>query len=298
MSAPVAPGFVANTNVIAGVSSLAGVPTAVKLQYAPLVSVALAENAINLVDAAAYGHRVKLSMPVTGTTGFQNCFSWERNPGDFYPVGKCDTAKLNAAILAAIKDGYEDLDAQTKGLSFSSSALDSIADPRLRKDEDKSANDLVMAYVLFKLYGRSSYPTIDNVFNLEDAQEMLTDAGLVDEITDSVAANAGDVSQMFKDLIAADPQRFFTAAGQQVTGIFETNAEIAAKVTGSWALVAGDIIEIRVEFTFAEPITRRDAAADQVSTTGLPLETTTVNIDGGHKYAIRLQLTTVAAKPI
>jgi hypothetical protein len=291
---PAVPQFGLNPVTAGQNTSTAGAATAVKLQYAPLVEVALAANAINLVDAAAYGHRVKLEVPLTGATGLQDVFEWNRTSGDFYPIGSADADKLESALLAVVgTNGFTDLDAQSKGLNFSSSALDDAADARYRATAGvNGANDLVMAYVLFKLYGQTTYPTIDNVFNLEDAQGMLSTADLVTAIKTSVAAHPEDIKQMFKDLIAADPQRFFEANGKQVTGIFETNAD--ATSSGSWKLTAGDVIEIRVEFEFAEAITRRNAAADQVSTSASPLDVTSVNIASGHKFAIRLQLTATA----
>jgi hypothetical protein len=271
----------------AGISSTYGAATATKLVYTPLVTVDLENQAINLVDAQAYGHRVKLEVPVADLNG---CFSWSRAAGDLFPVGATDAAAVKAAIEARIPAvGFVDLDSQATGLNFSSTALDSAVDPRLRASGDESANDLVMAYVLYRLYGKSSYETLDNIFNLEDAQGMLTDATLATAIKDSLLGTDGvaSVKKMFRDLVSSDPQRFFDASGKQVSGIFETNGDVSGN--GSWNLTAGDIIEVHVEFNFANTISRRDAADNQIETVGTAQNTT--NVAAEQKFRIRLQLT-------
>jgi hypothetical protein len=49
--------------------------------------------------------------------------------------------------------------------------------------------------------------------------------------------------------------RFFTHHGNQIPGLFETNADVA--YGGHWQLVEGDKIEVSVEFKFQQPVTRR-----------------------------------------
>jgi hypothetical protein len=51
--------------------------------------------------------------------------------------------------------------------------------------------------------------------------------------------------------------------------------------TGSWGLVAGDIIEVKVEFTFANAVTLRSAGTNSTAT----------SIAAGDKFKLRLQIT-------
>ena len=104
---------------------------------------------------------------------------------------------------------------------------------------------------------------------------------------ESVAGGAS-IQAMFKNLISSDPQRFFDSTGKQIPGIFEVNSETAAS-SGEWNLTAGDIIEIRVQFSFAAVITRRDVADGQLSG-----DVNTKTVEDTEKFAIRLQLKVTA----
>lgn len=264
----------------AGVSTTYGAATAMKMSYTPLVEISLDSNDINLVDAHAYGHRVQVGIPKSSINGV---FSWSRSAGTSAPAAACDASGLVALLDQAILGGFTDLDAVATGLSFSSTALNSATDSRLRESGTNSANDIVMAYVLYKLYGSSAYNTIDNVFNLEDAHGMLSNEELKNAIRNSIALNSSAITKMFKNLISSDPQRFFTAQGVQVGGIFETNGDVTG--SGNWNLTTGDIIEIRVKFTFGGAITRRGVANQE-----LTIGDNTTSLNSGEVFYVRFQL--------
>jgi hypothetical protein len=268
----------------AGISATPGAASPVKLAYSPLVEVSLDNNDINLVDAHAYGHRVQLSVP---RDSIQDVFSWSRAAGAAAPTAACDASGLVALLDDAILNGFTDLDGVSTGLHFSSASLDSAVDSRLRATGVNNANDIVMAYVLYKLYGSTTYSTIDNVFNLEDAHGMLSNETLQNALRDSIAGNTPAVQAMFKNLISSDPQRFFDASGKQVSGIFETNAD--ASGAGNWNLAVGDVIEIRVKFTFGGEITRRSAANQE-----LTVGNDTITLAQGEVFYVRFQLKVVA----
>jgi hypothetical protein len=274
------------SNPSTGISSTYGAATAIKMTYAPLVSVDLDNNEINLVDARSFGHRVQVGISQASLASF---FTWSRAANAKAPTAAVDAAGLVELLDTAIANSFTDLDADANGLSYSSSALDSAADDRLRETGANTANDLVMAYVLYRLYGKSSIPTRDAIFNLEDAHGMLDNATLKTAIKDSFESGAGltAVSTMFKNLISSDPQRFFDASGKQIAGIFEVKADTNSN--GIWNLTVDDIIEIRVRFSFAAAITRRDVADGQLSGA-----VNTKEVSNTETFAIRLQLKVTA----
>jgi hypothetical protein len=180
------------------------------------------------------------------------------------------------------------MDAQANGLNFSSVALDDVVDSRLRAiPGTNSVNDFVMAYVLFKLYGKSSFSTINEVFNIEDVQNMLENVTVTAAVANSLTGNPTSVNKLFRDLLTSDPKRYFDASGHQINGLFETNPADEPN-SGSWLITEGDVIEIRLEFEFAEAITRRNVADSQLEGAQAAYE-----IAAGEKFYIRLQLTAV-----
>jgi hypothetical protein len=125
---------------------------------------------------------------------------------------------------------------------------------------------------------------------LTDAQDMLTNENFTSSILasfnneETLSNNPGDdkgaIDAMFRDLLAADPSRFFRANGTQIPGLFETNADTESR--GSWMFVENDNLELRVQFKFQEPVTTRSTTDDEVSTVVIP---------AGSTFLIRLQLT-------
>jgi hypothetical protein len=279
-------------------------PTVQLLKYADEVEVDVAPQDVNLVDFDGYGHRVQVTVD---RSKLQAALSWSRAMGSARPVGHFADAsgELEAAIVAALNSSYSDTDAVSEKLSFSSAILDSNTDARIRKDGAVSANDLMMAYVLYKVYGSSAASTSEVVFNLQDAHEMLESSAYANAIIESFEAaellsdasgnEKGAIDAMFRDLLAADPLRFFDASGTQVPGLFETNAD--ASGSGNWNLVDGDTIEIRTKFTFEHAVTLRTTLDVAQNLTPLPSQANdeTVFIPAGATLHIRLQL--VAGTP-
>jgi hypothetical protein len=268
-----------------------------KLVYDKTVHVDLSANQINLADADTYGHRVVVEVPTADLNG---ATEWVREVGSLYPVGTLKSTFTSSVLNDALDTQFVDLDAQPDGLNFSSSALDTTSaagDARLRADPaENTVNDWVVAYVLYKLYGKSVESTKEEVFNIEDLRQMLRKDGVVNAIATSLSlpANQSSAQKLFKDLLVSDPKRFFDASGVQLPGLFEVNP--ASTVTsGEWQITAGDVIEIRLEFEFKEAITRRDIADSQLDTNGNPDTgaNSTKEILTGEKFYIRLQVKAV-----
>jgi hypothetical protein len=275
------------------------------LKYADEVTVDAVPQDVNLVDFDGYGHRVQVTVD---RSKLQAALSWTRAANSARPVGHFadNSAELHAAIVAALESSYTDVDAVSNKLSFSSASLDENTDSRIRK-EGVSANDLIMAYVLYKVYGSSSADTSEVVFNLQDAHDMLQSSAYADAIissfetaesqSSSASNEKGAIDAMFRDLLAADPMRFFDASGAQVPGLFETSTDVSG--AGNWNLVDGDTIEIRTKFNFEHAVTLRTTldVAQNLSTPTTPEQSNgeTVFIPANSTFHIRLQL--VAGTP-
>ena len=274
-------------------------PSSQLLKYADEVDVSVANQDVNLVDLDAYGHRVEISVETSAMNG---AFSWTRAAGSARPVGHFSDASgaLVAALAAAMNTSYTDTDAVTDKLTFDSSALTLNSDARIREGGAVSANDLLMAYVLYKVYGSTTAPTEDVVFNLQDAHGMLSSAdyaaAIVAAFNNSESqSNAngnekGAVDAMFRDLLAGDPLRFFDASGAQVAGLFEVNTD--ASSSGTWNLVDGDKIEVKTLFTFEHAVTLRTSldVAQNLGNVATQSNDETVYIAAGSTLSIRLQI--------
>lgn len=276
------------------IAPFAATPT--QLYYNQVVDVDLAENAVNFADDLTQGHRVQISMPKADLSKY---LKWDRAVGTDRPVGSfVDAAEdFETTLAAALKD-FTDLDAVSSGLNLSTGVL---ADTSVAAGADgatKGTNDLIAQYILYKVYGASNYDTKGTVFNIDDVKDMIANAAVATQIDTSIKANNarnGSVDQMFRDLLASDPKRFFDAAGKQVPGLFETNTDAAG--TGDWALTAGDIMEIKLNFNFTAPVTRRVVRADQqpLASGGgaaTPAEAAVEQeiIPAGHVFPVRLQI--------
>ena len=265
---------------------------ATTIRYRQIIDIDLANTAVNFAESGTLGHRVQLPMNISVLNSF---FVWHRPSGSSRPVGHFlavsnEGLSFVDALTSALGTAFLDLDGVSSGLNFSSSILDANTDSNIRKNGMVSANDLLMAYVLYKCYKSSSAVTLNTVYNLSDAQEMLTNENFTSSILSSfnneetLSNNPGDdkgaIDAMFRDLLAADPSRFFRANGTQIPGLFETNADTESR--GSWMFVENDNLELRVQFKFQEPVTTRSTTDDEVSTVVIP---------AGSTFLIRLQLT-------
>lgn len=261
--------------------------SSVILTYSKLITTTVANQAINLADSGTLGHRVQCPMSVDDLNRF---FIWHRPAGVQAPVGHFaaheDTPGSSFSYILAntLSKYYTDIDGVSNGLNFGSAILDANLDPSIRQDGQISANDLIMAYVIYKLYGSSASPTQNIIYNLQDAYGMLTNSTLISSIetslrTEEASPNSGAVNEMFQDLLSQDPTRFFDAAGKQIPGLFEVNTPTTS--TGPWNFVENDRIELNVQFTFSNAVTLASSpTATSVATT----------ISAGTTFKIRLQL--------
>ena len=274
-----------------------GVATPQLLNYAEIVDVDLdATNDVNFADVEDYGHRVIVEM---NTEALNNYLGWERAVGSARPSAKltaANEAAFKAAIEAALGAGFVDIDGVTNGLHFGTANLDTNPDPRKRYAQGVGANDLPLCFVLYKLYGSSAATTLDRIYNLDDAMAMLSNATVSTAITESFkAAEAGAVDTMFRDLLAADPHRFFDASGLPMLGIFETNADVSG--AGNWKMVADDTLEIKIKLIFHSRVSRRGVGGQEHNLTATAAENlaasqanqqTVINPDD--YFYVRLQL--------
>lgn len=269
-----------------------GVPTPTLLTYSDIVDVNMAaDNDVNFADIEDYGHRVVVEVD---KVKFNQIFRWSRTVGSARPSATIGTTSgFRSALIDALSSSFVDIDGVTGGLHFGTANMSTNPDERLRKDGLVSANDIPLAFVLYKLYGTSSVSTLGNIFNLQDAHDMLSNEVVADAIIGSLQANeAGAVTQMFRDLLAADPRRFFDVEGVPVTGIFETNTDVSG--SGDWNITDDDVIEIKTKLIFNSRVTRRGVGGNETNLTTADSSATQNNqqtvISPGDYFYIRLQL--------
>lgn len=270
-------------------------PTAQTLKYTPLVNVDLSNNEINFADALLEGHRIAINVPVAT---LNTHFKWSREAGSDRPVGNCeDLSGLKAALETAFATTYYDQDGIVGAQDLSTASIANV------ENQTQTMNDVIMAQVLFKVYGASNQDTNGKVFNTADALNMVSNAAVAEAITTSIDVSGNGrgkpIDLMFRDLLAADPTRYFDGSGIQVAGLFETYTD--ASGSGDWALIIGDIIQVNVTFTFAAQVSRRVVSAQEQPTTagntaGSRSEEVTeeVILAPGHKLPVRFLLTASA----
>jgi hypothetical protein len=245
------------------------------IQYPELVTVNAIEHAVKFADLQLIGHRVQV--PINRTL-LNTHFRWTIPEGQTEPQGCIqDVAPFVAHLSQVFSTRYIDLDADVEGLSFDTDTLNTIADIRLRENNQISINDIVMSEVLYKLYDKTLTTTHDNIFNPEDAYGMLHNEALALAIGLSLFSEQGTdaIKAMFAQLVTKAPTRF-----QDASGAFLWNTATSQE-EGDWALQDNDCIEIRVEFTFLSPVSRTD------------IEGQSISVPAGHKFRIRLQLVAV-----
>jgi hypothetical protein len=271
-----------------------GAATAQLLSYANIVDVSLDQtNDVNLADAEDYGHRLVVDVDIGAVNSY---LRWKREVGSARPVADLDADKagiFKAALEAALSAGYTDIDGVTDGLHFGSALLSTNADARIRA-AGVSANDLPMAYILYKLYGKSAATTLDHVFNLGDAHAMLLNSTVATAVVQSFKDQvSGSMDAMFRDLLASDPHRFFDAAGVPAAGLFETKTDVAG--AGAWKITEEDKLEVKLKLTFGSPVTRRGVAGGEINVSGPENAAGAQNnqqtmIAEGDYFYVRLQL--------
>jgi hypothetical protein len=270
------------------------------IRYKKVVCWGLSPNTINFAQAGTMGHRVCVTLPVDV---MNEVFVWSRATGEFSPTGRLNnphangSSKLANALVESFGAGFFDMDGVANGLNYSTAALDmagdlkrdpsvynsqtdtgSAANPSNISTTHYGANDLVMAYLMFKCFGASAYDPTAIIYNVDDAFNMLSSEQLAEAITDSLEAedalanacvqpngkavaaqlpgdNKGQVDAMFRAFLAADPLRYFLN-GVQIPGLFETNfvaldaSGADPSVGGNWCFTIGDRIEVPLQLVF------------------------------------------------
>lgn len=250
------------------------------VRYKKVVFTGLEGRHIRFTQADHMGHRIKFWVPKELMNKY---FIWTRAAKEKSPTGRFVPSppgyiSFYDLIVASLYNEYIDQDGVRDGLDFSSPALDQRLDMKRNQripsppgtNTHYSANDLVMAYVLYKCYGRTCINTERLVYNLADAFNMLTNEQVAQAIVDSFNTeeafataslnpsvlpdnqlpntNKGLVDAMFRNFLAADPLRYFNSCGEQIPGLFESSTDIDA--SGSWNLGPCDAIEIPLRFIF------------------------------------------------
>jgi len=245
------------------------------IRYRKVVNWGLTPQAINFAQSSFMGHRVCFNVPVDFMNEY---FTWTRYSRELRPTGRfvndisqviANAPTFQTLIERCLGAEYSDIDGVAQGLNYSSDALDTVED--VKRDicvnnyiwdytplvanppsapistlttTHYGANDFVMAFVLNKCFGSSSFDAYEIVYNLEDGFGMLTSAQLAAVITESLQEeedkataqvlpikevdnqNPGDdkgqVDAMFRSLLSMDTQRFYKQ-GYQIQGLFETN---------------------------------------------------------------------------
>ena len=308
------------------------VPTTIR--YKKIVCWGLAPQAVNFAQATTLGHRVAITLPVDLMNKF---FTWSRASQEVAPTGRFTNNPVGTVagqtdfvseLVKAFGKEYTDLDGVAAGLNFSSSALDMAGD--LKRDPcvynkatdtglslvtpvatgvsttHYGANDLVMAYLMFKCFGSSAYDPTDIIYNVDDAFNMLSSQQLAEVINASLEAedalanaavqpngkpvsqqlagdNKGQVDAMFRGFLASDPLRYFLN-GVQIPGLFETNFVCPPNdpsIGGNWCLTVGDKIEVPLQLVFRAPVTVMSVQDNvQNPSSATPDSTTTTIING------------------
>ena len=275
-----------------------GQAVAQTLKYAEVVDVDMdATNDVNFADVEDYGHRVVVNINKAALDGY---LGWQRPIGQARPAAMLvDSTGFMTSLKTALNSSYIDVDGVTGGLHFGTDNMNLNADARLRAT-GVSANDIPLAFILYKLYGSSSVATLDNIYNLADAHGMLSSETVSEAVSASFDdAVAGAVDTMFRDLLAADPHRFFDASGVPVTGIFESKVDVPG--VGTWKLTDNDILELKLKMVFHSKITRRGVAGREHLLTSTDAPATQENqqtvISPDDYFYIRLQLKVDSAAP-
>lgn len=180
-------------------------------------------------------------------------------------------------------------------LTYTTSELD----PNFKRG---TANDLVIPYVLFRLFGSSkvSSTTVPNYNKLTTSpvnDPLLRSATWISAFnsqiptTDAVGTPA---DTMFRELLQ-DAGRFKDDSGLPLAALYTVDPWVGADVSGSgvypgnpWKLQAGDIIQFTTKFTFANSISVKSTST--ISPDSLPQ----VIIQAGETYYIRYQVRVVA----
>ena len=311
--------------------------------YKKVVSWGLTPNTINFAPTGSMGHRVVLNVPVSV---MNNYFTWTRSVGESTATGRftndvSGVPSFYSTLLNAFGTAYTDLDAVSGGLDFSSVTLDMLHDLKRNpaiyniatdtglvqslpatgiSTTHYGANDLVMAYLMFKCFNSSAYDPSEIIYNIDDAFNMLSSSEIATAIMNSLVAedalanvlvlpngkapgnelptdDKGRIDELFRMFLAKDPSRYISG-GAPIPGLFDNNFQ--SDISGNWGLVAGDKIEIPLKFVFRAPVTVSSVpdTVTTVTTNIISGEVSTFNpdtdtADPANVLSIRLQLNCV-----
>jgi hypothetical protein len=252
--------------------------TAQTLTYSNTINVFSASKSTNFVDTENTGHRVQISMSKSAAEAW---FRWERTSGSSAPVVIFDATHedtFKTALESALTNGFVDLDGNTNGLHFGTANLSTNTDSRLRANGTVSANDLVVCYMLYKIYGKTMTQTINRIFTLGNVQGLLSNSTLATAIINSLKTDISAASlSLFNSFLAADPVRFFDASGNAPTGLFETSTDVSG--SGPWIFVENDILQVSLLIQFNGNVTRKS-----------PTDVQQTILASGHTFPVRLQI--------
>jgi len=245
---------------------------ALTMRYRSILSNALDANTIRFVTATSFGHRITL--PVTAND-LNSLFSWTREVGESVPTATVDALAFEGLLQGWLLSApFTDRDLNVDGLDFSSATLDSLQalNPNVRKsdgeDRPQSSNDLVMAYLLFRCFGKTNYADIGDIYNLEDAHDMITDVTVSTMFKASLESAEGNVqaTNILRDQLANDTARYITG-NTAPAGLFNTGTtDISGE--GQMVFVVGDVIEFPVRLVFTAPVSVASISDDTVYASG------------------------------
>ena len=260
--------------------------TALCMRFRKIVTSGLSANAIRFATATSFGHR--LTVNVSATT-LSTIFKWKRVMNTSVPLGVLATATgststgqegrdlLRSLLDTALTSTIVDRDANTNGLDFGSVTLDGLAakNSAVRATSGiASANDLVMAYVLFRCFGKTDYSDIGEIYNLQDAHNMVDTDTLCDAIADAVRNNTEEVESFLQEQLKNDLSRYITGTTVQA-GLFDPNDATpeTQDSTGGMVFVVGDVIEIPVRLVFRAPVSVASIPDDVLYASGFDQNT-------------------------
>jgi len=260
--------------------------SALCMRFRKIVTSGLSENAIRFATATSFGHR--LTVNVSAAT-LATIFKWKREMNTSVPKGVLATATnstdigkegrdaLRTLLETALTSTIVDRDANANGLDFSSAILDSLEakNSAVRAAAASgSANDLVMAYVLFRCFGKTDYSNIGEIYNLQDAHDMVDTDALCDAIADAVRNNTAEVESFLQEQLKNDLSRYISGGTVQA-GLFDPNNAAAETQDSSGAMefVIGDVIEIPVRLVFRAPVSVASIPDDVLYASGFDQST-------------------------
>jgi len=297
---------------------------AICMRFRQVVTSGLSANTIRFATATSFGHRVKIEV---SKTYLNTIFQWRRSANTSLPLAELIPEDLTAVtpsetggkylLKKLIKDsitasGFDDLDKKTNGLDFSSSVLTRLqgaptsAAVREVASSTATMNDLVMAYVLFRCFGKSEYSGAGEIYNIDDAYNMVTNDQVVDAIGEKFYNNPEEVQNFLREQLTKDPARYLTSTAPTIAALFDPNSATGetADTVGQMEWLTDDVIEIPVRLVFTAPVSVASISDDNLYATGADQTanviegeastwTAAVAPKAGNVLAFRLQLTVV-----